>query len=291
MLSLGEQLKRLDNEDTEQRRLLVEHARQQHAEFWKKWYSFRCTQTGDDNGHAFWHVVDLLDCHRHPKGTRGLFATFMQPGPRTLVIDIAAGARPSMLDVLADSNSSLVGYVVLEPEINGSRVRENFQNSPHHKLFEMLPWDFWERFPTDRLSEIIRARKAERIITMTYWGATYLPAREIRSWVKAALSVSDTVYINMLTHGKFQPEVLKKKYVPFLLKLLLKRKVKLKEALRAISAVKTTVRFGNEFAQLMPLWNAEELQRLLSDICTISNLRQDVMWGQTTFVELNPYAN
>jgi hypothetical protein len=291
MLSLGEQLKRLDNEDTEQRRLLVNQARQKHAEFWQKWYPFRCTQSGDENGHAFWHVVDLIDRHLDPEGTRGLFAKFMQPGPGTLVVDVAAGARPCMLEILIGTMPSLARYVAIESAANGSYVRKNFQESPHNGLFEMVAWDFWEGFPADRILEIARARKAERIITMTYWGATYLPAREIQAWVKAASSVSDAVYINMLTHGKFQPEVLKKKYVPLLFKLLLKGKVKLSEAIRAFSAIRTMVRFGNEFAQLMPLWKAEELQDILTDIGTISKVRQDIMWGQTAFVELNYFAN
>jgi hypothetical protein len=41
----------------------------------------------------------------------------------------------------------------------------------------------------------------------------------------------------------------------------------------------------------MPLWKAEELQDIITDIGNINKVRQDIMWGQTTFVELNSFAN
>lgn len=288
MSGLGEQLRHLSNEETEHRRSVVQSAKQQHAEFWQKWRPFRCTQEGDEHGHAFWHVVHLIDRDIDPDGTRGLFAKFVQLRPGTLVVDVAAGSRSSMLEVLLRNTPHLIGYVAIEPPANGHQIRENFQKAGHGQLFEFVPWDFWEGFPSAQISEISRERGATSIVTMTYWGATYLPKQEIRAWVTAALSMSDAIYINMLSQGKFQPEVLKREYMPLLMKLLLTGKVSIKEAYRALSAVKTMVQFGNEFSQLMPLWTAEELRESLSDICSIGRVRQDVMLGQTTFLELLP---
>jgi hypothetical protein len=288
MCALGEQLRLLDELDIEQRQLVVKNARQEHAIFWSKWHPFRCTEQGDLEGNAFWHVVDLIDRDVNVDGTRGLFVDFLDLDQNTLVIDIASGARPTMLEVLLKRTKTLAGYVAIEPDVNSESLKKNFNLNGHSHLLEHIPYDFWEGFPTAQISEIARKRNATRIVTLTYWGATYLPKKEIKDWVTKALAVSDAVYINMPTHGKFQPQVLKQRYMPLLLKLIFSGKVSVSDAMRALRAIKKMVLFGNEFSELMPLWVVDEIQEMLRDVSEIKRVRQDRMWGQTAFLELVP---
>ncbi|MGZ9222377.1 MAG: hypothetical protein ACXW4Q_09730 [Anaerolineales bacterium] len=288
MRTLGEQLRLLDELEVEQRQLLVKNARHEHARFWGKWHPFRCTEQGDGEGNAFWHVVDLIDRDMDADGTRGLFADFLNLPPGTLVVDIASGARPTMLEVLLKRNNTLSGYVAIEPDINSESLKNSFQLKGHGHLLEHIPYDFWEGFPAQQVSEIARKGNATKVVTMTYWGATYLPKKEIRDWVTEALTVSDAIYINMPTQGKFQPQVLKQRYLPLLIKLVLGGKVSISDALRALRAIKKMVLFGNEFSELMPLWTVDEIQEILADVCKINRVKQDIMWKQTAFLELHP---
>jgi hypothetical protein len=288
MDNLGEQLRQLPDGSGPERVSFVDRARAEHALFWDKWHPFRCTEEGDENGNAFWHVVDLIDRDTDADGTRGLFAQFCQLKPGTLVVDLAAGPRPNMLEVLLHHSPDLCGYVAMEPPESSAKVHQNFHLNGHGKLLEYVPWDFWDVFPTASIRQIAQKRRASATATITYWGATYLPAQEIRTWVKAALTVSDAIYINMMTSGKFQPEVLRKRYTPLLFKLVASGKIKLSEAVRALAAIKKMVRFGTEFGELMPLWTAPELQAMLSGLCRIGRVREDTLWGQTTFIELLP---
>jgi hypothetical protein len=288
MLNLGEKLRSLDGMNGEQRRVLVQIARKEHAAFWAEWHPFRCTYEGDADGLAFWHVVDLIDRTSDSDGTRGLFAKFMQLQPGTLIVDIASGTQTTMLDVLLKYTPSLAGYVAIEPLESSMNLHQNFHQNGHGHLLEHVPWDFWQGFPTKQIAEIARQRNAKKIVVMTYWGATYLPKQEIRQWVTDALTVADSVFINMLTHGKFEPEVLKQRYMPLLVNLLVTRKISLSEALRALRAIKKMSRFGFEFSKLMPLWTSDEIKAMLSDICITKREEPDALWGQTAFIELLP---
>jgi hypothetical protein len=285
MVTLGEQLRLLDDEDTPQRQLLVQQARQEHAAFWKKWYPFRCSEEGDAQGHAFWHVLDLINRNIDPDGMRGMFAKFCQLNPGTLVVDLAAGPRLTMLEVLLHNFPSLAGYVVMEPSSRSAPVSRNPQ---WNGLMEFIPWDFWEPMPTPSILEIANKRKATGIVMLTYWGATYLPAREIRAWVSSALSISNAVYINMLTLGRFQPEVLRRYYAPHLLKLLLMGRVSPSAAVRGLMAIKTMVSFGREFAELMPLWTSDSFRLALYGTCQVNRIQGEILWDQTMFMELLP---
>jgi hypothetical protein len=288
MLNLGEKLRSLDGMNVEQRRVLVQIARKEHAVFWAEWHPFRCTYEGDADGLAFWHVVDLIDRPSDPDGTRGLFAKFMQLQPDTLIVDIASGTQTTTLEVLLKHTSSLAGYVAIEPAESSMNLHQNFHQNGHGHLIEHIPWDFWHGFPAKQIADIARQRNAKKVAVMTYWGATYLPKEEIRQWVTEALTVADSVYINMLTHGKFEPEVLKQRYMPLLLNLLMSKKISLSEAIRALRAIKKMSRFGFEFSKLMPLWTSQEIRDMLSDICVIKREKLDPMWGQTAFIELAP---
>jgi hypothetical protein len=279
----------LPNDNTASRQAFVTNARAQHGEFWEKWRAFRCTDEGDDVGHAFWHVITLIDRHMDRNGTVGLFAKFMDLAPNTLVVDIAAGSRPTMLKALLRNSSELNGYVVLElPEMEPI-VKAHFRDAGHEALMEFVPCDFWHEFPGERIQAIARQRKAEHIVTMTYWGATYLPELEIRNWVSSAIGISERVYINMLSHGKFNPDVLRRQFTPYVLKLMLARNAEMREVLRAFASLPKMVRFGKEFSRMMPLWAAEEIQKMLVDIACIGRVRTDTSMNQTTFVELLPF--
>lgn len=284
--TLGEQLRTLTNIDTPERLAVISQAREQHAEFWRRWHLFRCTEQGDANGHAFAHVVDLFGREVDPDGLRGLFVKFMQLEERTLVIDVAAGVTPTMLKAILHKRPDCAGYVAVEPAENVAAIRENFERAGYGQHVEVVAWDFWEPFPFRALQEIKRKRHAAGAVTMTYWGATYLPRREIRSWIKLALAASEAVYINMLSAGRFQPEVLRRHYPPFLLWLVLTGRASLREAFRALAAIKKMSQFGQEFAPLMPLWTARELHDMLADMGTVGRVNNDLLWEQTSFVEI-----
>lgn len=286
MPTLGEELRSLDDAEQSRRLATVERARREHAAFWARWHPFRCTEQGDAEGNAFWHVVDLIDRDRDPDGTRGLFADFMRLPAGTLVVDVASGARPAMLELLLRRCGPLAGYVAIEPAENSVSLRRNFQQGGYGALLEHIAHDFWEPFPAQQIAAIARRRRATSIVTMTYWGATYLPRQEIRSWVSQALTVSDAVYINMLSYGRFQPEVLRQRYIPLLGGLLLRGKIRIHEAYRALAAIQKMIRFGNEFAALMPLWNLAEIEAMLGDLSALGRAERQHMWGQTAFIEL-----
>jgi len=286
-LTLGEQLRALTEIDTPERLALVRQAREQHAEFWRRWYPFRCTEEGDAEGQAFAHVVDLFGRDLHPDGLRGLFVKFMRLEKRTLIIDVASGVTPAMLKVILRDHPNCAGYVAVEPAENTPIIRENFERAGYGQHIDVVAWNFWEPFPIQALQAIKRKRHAANIVTMTYWGATYLPRREIRTWVKPALVYSDAVYLNMLSEGRFQPEVLRRRFAPYLLRLVLTRRASLREALRAMSAIKKMSQFGREFAPLMPLWTAGELHAMLSDMGVVGRVNNDLLWGQTSFVEIH----
>lgn len=286
--TLGEQLRGLSETDSPERRAFVKHARRQHAAFWEKWHPFRCSDLGDAQGNAFSHVVDLFGRDLNPHGLRGLFIKFMQLGKRPLVIDVASGVTPSMLKVLLHHHPDCVGYVAIDLPVNLGPIRTNFEYAGYGALLEAVPWDFWEPFPLAALQEIKRRRNAEQTVTLTYWGATYLPSREIRAWVKPALVVSDGVYVNMLTAGRFQPEVLRKRFASYLMQLVVTRRASAAEVARALAALKKMSQFGQEFAPLMPLWTASELKLLMRDMGRVNRVQQEFLWGQTCFVEVLP---
>jgi hypothetical protein len=283
MGTLGEQLRLLGDEDTPQRQLVVQQARREYAAFWKKWYPFRSAESGDIHGHSFWHVVDPIDRDIDPDGVQGQFIKFCRLNPGTLVVDLTTGAHPAMLEVLLRNLPSLAGYVVAGP------FSAPAQSNLHQiTLAEYLSWGLWDPLPTAQIAEIARKHKAAKIVMLSYWGATYLPAREIRAWVASALTLADAVYINMPTVGKFRSEVMRRHYLPHLFKLLLIGRISPAVILRALAALPTMVRFGDDLADFMPVWTMDELRLALYGLCQVNRIRSEIMWDQAMFMELLP---
>jgi hypothetical protein len=283
MPTLSEQLRFLGDEDTPQRQLAVQQARREYAAFWKKWYPFRGAERGDVHGHSFWHIADPVDLDIDPDGVLGRFIKFCQLNPETLVVDLTTGAHPAMLGVLLRNLPSLAGYVVAGPL---SAPAES--NLRQIALAEYISWDLWGPLPTAQIAEIARKRKAAKIVMLSYWGATYLPSREIRAWISSALTIAGAVYINMPTVGKFRSEVMRKYYIPHLLKLLLMGRISPATIFRALTALPTMVRFGDDLADFMPVWSMDALRLALYGTCQVNRVRNEIMWDQALFMELLP---
>jgi hypothetical protein len=181
--------------------------------------------------------------------------------------------------VSIDSNAD----VARDAEAQLARSRIPFTRVLTHDLAEGLP---------DALFEILRKSRPERVRYISSWGISYLDLDALTRLLRQCLDAGGhggaprTVDLNMITEGRFDPEVLRRHFIRDIVPVLLLRG-QVRSLVRALRALPEMRRFGETFQQVVPIWQPDELRTQLEER-GFRFVRADhtLLWGQSTALRI-----
>lgn len=270
---LGRVLERpdLDTMEAEVSNAIKAKAREAHAAFWAKWARWRLSSEGAKGG-SFNNIVAMF-------GIENRLAELISPQRDEVVLDLAAGMA-HMAPFLAQIAEGL-SYTGIEANhlctVRGERVLKELGLEGRMILHDL------ER---GTLPKITIPSGNTGMRGVVNWGI-YFPLSAVVKLTRGIFELgARDLWINQMTAGKFDPDVLKRKFVPYLFqRVVMNRDLSAGRALRAITTVPTMVRFGKELIQDFPIWPVETLDEALSKAGFRVEIVDDTMlWGQTTMM-------
>lgn len=248
--------------------------------FWQEWSAFRggLDYDGEPN---FYHVVGRLP-------VLGQYAGFIDPRPGDVIVDLAGGsaAMAAYFD-----KSRIAGYITIDSNpLVQKKAREHLSRLGH-PTDHVIEHDLTQGLP-DGLKDRIAAVSPLRARFISNWGTGYFPIEPMARLYLACLDfetvlgIPSTVDFNILTNGKFDPEVLRKNFIKEVVPQHLMT-LQIRSLFRAFRAMGPIIKFGRELPMVAPIWYREEIKELLTER-GLEVIREDatLLWGQSTAMQV-----
>lgn len=248
--------------------------------FWQEWSSFRGSLDYDREPN-FYHVVGRLPLLRQ-------YTDFINPRPGDFIVDLAGGSAAM---AACFDKSQIAGYLTIDSNpLVQDKAREHLERLGF-RTSHVIEHDLSEGLPAG-LTDRIAAIGPERVRYISNWGITYFDVESMTRLMQVCLDpeincgIPSTLDFNMLTNGKFDPKVLRTRFMSEIVPQHL-RALQVRPLIRAFRALPSIIRFGKELPQIVPIWYPEEIKEMLSER-GIEVTREDptLLWGQSTAMQV-----
>jgi len=265
---------------------------QSAAEFWRRWTPWRHGDPGQGN---FTDVMHVLGLYRY-------FASFVaQHVPikgLLTVLDLGCGAAQlaGPLDrAFAERGAHVQRYIGVDfadPEWMPARIQREFSNKGLTGRGEYVHHDLNDKLPDLALSP-------DPLVITSCWCMTYLGPVRVASLLEeltqfvAQRREPTRVLLNMLTGGRFDRQVLTKRFLAEVVPRQLWATVSrfdvepvrdLRLAMKALPRMRV---FGDELAEHVTLMTVPEVIDVVQSVgCVVEAVDSTALWGQTTSLAL-----
>lgn len=286
ILSAGDSAKVLHLvEDPVRRVQLRKEILEAQKTYWRNWWEFRCMPAGKGNPN-FDDVVRLLPVRRE-------FAHFVDPQDNTLLIDLMAGSA-NMAPYFQETKK-LAGYIGIDSNDLIEEVARGRLARSGIKRAGFILHDLSQGLPEDKLSKEVHGENPDPVQYASMWGITYLDAERFTDLVKQCLgskfnegrgAIPDLSFC-MITDGRFDPQVLRKKFMGEIFPRELKG-LHFSRLIRAMRALPQMKKFGDSFREVSPIWYPNEIGNLLEKVgLHIDKIDDTLLWGQSTAIKVS----
>ena len=267
---------------------------QRQAEFWQKWAPFRESPAGttDEYGNAipvFEDVMKVLG------GVREQFAKAVSPKEGEFIVDLMGGSA-QMAEPIMDAmweRDTLAGYASIDGNefaVNKAEITLQSLPIPQHIPHYSLLHDLGQGTLPEGLEGLVTKANPTAIRFISSWGISYLDMERLTRLVDSCYAlvpdVPAMVDILMLTGGKFDRNVLTRR---FLTNIVPKNALagNFGELGMAMMALPHMRKFGEEIAEVNPIWTPDEIRVELEERGYMTEIVDDnILWGQSTAMRI-----
>lgn len=262
------------------------------ADFWRRWTPWRHGDPGEGN---FTDVMHVLGLYRY-------FAAFVAnhaalKGPLS-VLDLGCGAAQlagPLAQAFAERGAHLSRYIGVDfadPAWMPARVQREFSRHDLTERGHYVHHDLNDKLPDFELT-------TEPLVITSCWCMTYLGPERLASLLQelsglvAQRPEPTRVLLNMLTAGRFDRQVLRKRFlaeiVPRQIWASLSRfdskpARDLRLSMKALPRMRV---FGDELAEQVTLMQVPEVIEIVQSVgCVVEAVDATALWGQTTSLSI-----
>lgn len=265
---------------------------QSAADFWRRWTPWRHGDPGEGN---FTDVMRVLGLYQS-------FASFVAqhvPIKEPLsVLDLGCGAAQlagPLARAFDDRGARVTRYVGVDfadPEWMPARVQREFSRNDLTDRGEYVHHDLNDKLPNFELGP-------EPIVISSCWCMTYLGPARVASLLQELVELvaqrpeSTRVLLNMLTGGRFDRQVLTKRFLGEIVPRQMWASVSrfdatpfrdLRLAMKALPKMRI---FGDELAEHVTLMTVPEVIDVVQSVgCVVEAVDATALWGQTTSLSI-----
>ena len=258
------------------------------AEFWRRWTPWRHGDPGEGN---FTDVMRVLGLYR-------IFADFVakhvSPQAPCQVVDLGCGAAPlagplaRVFEARGGSLERYVGIDFADPVWMPQRVQREFMREELRTRGHYMHHDLARPLPDLGLSD-------DLLIVTSCWCMTYLGPERVDSLLRELMAFKrrgsgpTRLFLNMLTAGRFDRQVLTKRFlfdiVPRQVKqsFLTQDMQPVRDVRLALHALPRMRAFGDELAAHIELMSVPQVIEIVENTgCHVEAVDASALWGQTT---------
>lgn len=276
LLPIGRALEQLDRMPQPVSNEVKAVAREAHARFWEGYGLER----GDPEGRFYW-VVGVFQLKRW-------VAQAMDLNPGDVVLDLASGSAP-LASYCVDmvSNGELAGYFGVDID---SRLRPRSLSELQRLGLpgDVILHDLNRGIPVEELRSHLSTIRYRRLKAVVDWGL-YFPMSTIVRLVEQVFEFgAESLVINQLTAGRFNPKVLALRFLPHLVWNVLLLRISPPRAIKALMGLPWMMGFGLEMKKLFPIWPVAEVMSTLRQAGFCVEVLDTALWKQTTLLRVTP---
>ncbi len=258
------------------------------AEFWRRWTPWRHGDPGEGN---FTDVMRVLGLYR-------IFADFVakhvSPQAPCQVVDLGCGAAPlagplaRVFEARGGSLERYVGIDFADPLWMPQRVQREFMREELGTRGHYIHHDLACPLPDLGLGD-------DLLIVTSCWCMTYLGPERVDSLLRELMTFKrrrhgpTRLFLNMLTAGRFDRQVLTKRFlldiVPRQVKqsFLTQNMQPVRDVRLALHALPRMRAFGDELAAHIELMSVPQVIEIVENTgCHVEAVDASALWGQTT---------